>query len=76
MLLAVAPGPVSGPGPRGQRGQRVRGDLHLEVDGRGRVPVLHQSLRLGGGGAAREVGVALVVHHGHLRVLLRLNNEQ
>ena len=53
LLLAVAPGPVSSPGPRGQRGQRVRGEFHLEVDGGGGVPVLHQSVHLGGGGAAR-----------------------
>ena len=74
---------MSGPGTEGvQRVQRVlgaacveavaRGLGHLEVDGGGGVPVLHQSGLLGGGGAARQVGVALVVHHRHLRVLLGL----
>ena len=74
MLLAVTPRPVSGPGPRGQRDQGVGGVLHLvEMDGGRGVPVLHQSVRLWGGGAAWEVGVTLVVHHRNLRVLLWLN---
>ena len=76
-MLTVAPGPVAGS--RAQGGQRLGdygGGLHLEVNGRGGVPVLHQPLAAG---AARKVGVTLVVHHCYLRVLLWLcnrNNDQ
>ena len=47
--------------------------VHLEVDGGGAVPVLHHpGLVEGVAGRGRDIGVALVVHHCHLGVLLRL----
>ena len=79
--LRMAPGRVSSA--ETKRGQGVKGvslaevlvlvSIHLEVYGRGAVPVLHHpGLVEGVAGRGGDIGVTLVVHHGHLGVLLWL----
>ena len=47
--------------------------LHLEVDGQGGVPVVHEPLLAQGVAGSRwNIGMALVVHHSNLCVLFRL----
>lgn len=82
LMLGMTPGGVSWS--LVQRCLRLQGVLavsqamvlHLEVDGRGGVPVVHEPLLAQGVAGSRwNIGMALVVHHSNLCVLFRFEED-